>query len=134
MTLEIAYFSLFKWHFISILHLHRIQHVDCQLVTLLAPSKRYFCYIKYCISICKFSKNILGGQTRDKISHTKRKKNNKTTSKKPCWIARDKICPLSYYCLFLASLGLQVRFCIVSEILKTFIIKFSLFFVYLIKF
>lgn len=46
--------------------------------------KRYLCCIKYCISICKFLKNIFGGQTGDKISHTKIKKNNKTTSQKPC--------------------------------------------------
>lgn len=32
----------------------------------------------------KFLKNIFGGQTGDKISHTKIKKNNKTTSQKPC--------------------------------------------------
>lgn len=48
------------------------------------PRKRYLCFIKYCISICKFLKDIFGGQTGDKNSHTKRKKNNKTTSEKPC--------------------------------------------------
>lgn len=32
----------------------------------------------------KFLNDIFGGQTGDKISHTKRKKNNKTTSQKPC--------------------------------------------------
>ena len=41
-----------------------------------------FCYIKYCVSVCKFLKDIFGGQTGDKISHAKRKKNNKTTSEK----------------------------------------------------
>lgn len=51
---------------------------------LFPPRKRYLCFIKYCISICKFLKDIFGGQTGDKNSHTKRKKNNKTTSEKPC--------------------------------------------------
>lgn len=46
----------------------------------ICPRKRYLCCIKYCISICKFLKDVFGGQTGDKISHTKRKKNNKTTS------------------------------------------------------
>ena len=32
----------------------------------------------------KFLNDIFGGQTGDKISRTKRKKNNKTTSQKPC--------------------------------------------------
>lgn len=50
----------------------------------ICPRKRYLCFIKYCISICKFLKDIFGGQTGDKNSHTKRKKNNKTTSEKPC--------------------------------------------------
>ena len=50
---------------------------------LFAHANDIFC-IKYCVSICKFLKNIFGGQTGDKISHNKRKKNNKTTSEKPC--------------------------------------------------
>lgn len=50
----------------------------------ICPHKRCFCCIKYCVSICKFLKNIFGGQTGDKISHNKRKKNNKTTFEKPC--------------------------------------------------
>lgn len=33
--------------------------------------------------MCKFLSDIYGGQTGDKISHTKIKKNNKTTSEKP---------------------------------------------------
>ena len=41
-----------------------------------------FCYITYCVSVRKFLKDIFGGQTGDKNSHTKRKKNNKTISKK----------------------------------------------------
>lgn len=50
----------------------------------ICPRKRCFFYIKYCISTYKFLKNIFGGQTGDKISHNKRKKNNKATSGKPC--------------------------------------------------
>ena len=46
------------------------------------PTQMMFCYITYCVSVRKFLKDIFGGQTGDKNSHTKRKKNNKTISKK----------------------------------------------------
>lgn len=48
------------------------------------PRKRYLYYVNRCVSMGKFLNDIFGGQTGDKISHTKRKKNNKTTSQKPC--------------------------------------------------
>ena len=51
---------------------------------LFPPRKRYLYYVNYCVSIYKFLNDIFGGQTGDKISHIKRKKNNKTTSQKPC--------------------------------------------------
>lgn len=49
-----------------------------------SPRKRYLYYVNRCVSTGKFLNDIFGGQTGDKISHTKRKKNNKTTSQKPC--------------------------------------------------
>lgn len=50
----------------------------------ICPRKRYLYYVNRCVSMGKFLNDIFGGQTGDKISHTKRKKNNKTTSQKPC--------------------------------------------------
>lgn len=54
----------------------------CRKITF--PRKRYLYYVNRCVSMGKFLNDIFGGQTGDKISHTKRKKNNKTTSQKPC--------------------------------------------------
>lgn len=44
------------------------------------PTQMIFCYITHCVSVCKFLKDIFGGQTGDKKSHRKIKKNNKTLS------------------------------------------------------
>lgn len=44
------------------------------------PRKRYLYCVNNCVSMENFLNDIFGGQTGDKISHIKRKKNNKTTS------------------------------------------------------
>lgn len=44
------------------------------------PRKRYLYCVNRCVSMEIFLNDIFGGQTGDKISHIKRKKNNKTTS------------------------------------------------------
>ena len=46
----------------------------------ICPHKRYLYCVNHCVSMEKFLKNIFGGQTGDKISHRKIKKNNKTLS------------------------------------------------------
>ena len=43
-------------------------------------TKRYLYCVNHCVSMENFLNDIFGGQTGDKISHIKRKKNNKTTS------------------------------------------------------
>ncbi|KAA2371449.1 hypothetical protein F2Y13_03475 [Alistipes shahii] len=81
------------------------------------------CCIKHCISICKFLKNIFGGQTGDKISHTKRKKNNKTTSQKNVLNCKRHGLSLAIILLCLSSsLGCRVRFCIISETPKAIVL------------
>ena len=49
----------------------------------ICPRKRYLYCVNHCVSMGRFLNDIFGGQTGDKISHTKRKKNNKTISEKP---------------------------------------------------
>ena len=89
----------------------------------ICPRKRYLCCIKHCISICKFLKNIFGGQTGDKISHTKRKKNNKTTSQKNVLNCKRHGLSLAIILLCLSSsLGCRVRFCIISETPKAIVL------------
>lgn len=46
----------------------------------ISPRKRYLYCVNRCVSMEIFLNDIFGGQTGDKISHIKRKKNNKTTS------------------------------------------------------
>lgn len=46
----------------------------------ICPRKRYLYCVNNCVSMENFLNDIFGGQTGDKISHIKRKKNNKTTS------------------------------------------------------
>lgn len=46
----------------------------------ISPRKRYLYCVNHCVSMENFLNDIFGGQTGDKISHIKRKKNNKTTS------------------------------------------------------
>lgn len=89
----------------------------------ICPRKRYLCCIKHCISICKFLKNIFGGQTGDKISHTKRKKNNKTTSQKNVLNCKRHGLSLAIILLCLSSsLGCRVRLCIISETPKAIVL------------
>lgn len=110
--------------------LYIVQYVDNQLVIcicrcrmFICPRKRYLCCIKHCISICKFLKNIFGGQTGDKISHTKRKKNNKTTSQKNVLNCKRHGLSLAIILLCLSlSLGCRVRFCIISETPKAIVL------------
>ena len=66
----------------------------------------------------KFLNDIFGGQTGDKISHTKRKKNNKTLSENDTEMWGTQFVPR--YCFVCPSLspGREVRFSIISETLK----------------
>ena len=77
----------------------------------------YVIYVQYIDNQCVFVRqNVFGGQTRDKNSHTKRKKNNKTISKKHTEISGPY---LSLTLLFCLPLGLKVRFGVNSKITKS---------------
>lgn len=55
-------------------------HLFADAECLFPPRKRYLYCVNRCVSMENFLNDIFGGQTGDKISHIKRKKNNKTTS------------------------------------------------------
>lgn len=64
-----------------------MQYIDNQAIKstsrcrmFICPHKRYLYRVNRCVLMEKFLKNIFGGQTGDKISHRKIKKNNKTLS------------------------------------------------------
>ena len=89
----------------------------------ICPRKRYLYCVNRCLSMEKFLKNIFGGQTGDKISHTKRKKNNKTTSQKNVLNCKRHGLSLAIILLCLSlSLGCRVRFCIISETPKAIVL------------
>ena len=63
----------------------------------------------------KFLNDIFGGQTGDKISHTKRKKNNKTLSENDTEMWGTKIVPRHISFCPLLSLVFMTESCIISE-------------------
>lgn len=84
----------------------------------ICPRKRYLYCVNHCVSMGKFLNDIFGGQTGDKISHTKRKKNNKTLSENDTEMWGTQFVPRYCFVCPSLSLGREVRFSIISETLK----------------
>ncbi len=98
--------------------------------------RKHFYSVQYAVNQCVLRCNcIFEGQTGDKILHTKRKKNTKTLFPKGTLKFKGRCLSLTFL-LFVPSLslGLKVRFGVNSEMVKAKINRFSLVFVYLIKF
>ena len=84
----------------------------------ICPRKRYLYCVNHCVSMGKFLNDIFGGQTGDKISHTKRKKINKTLSENDTEMWGTQFVPRYCFVCPSLSLGREVRFSIISETLK----------------
>lgn len=81
----------------------------------ICPRKRYLYCVNHCVSMGKFLNDIFGGQTGDKISHTKRKKNNKTLSENDTEMWGTQFVPRHLSFCPLLSLVFMTESCIISE-------------------